>query len=132
MVARSCTAKRSVFNPIPWFIAVALLIGVFAVVTEAKAGSIDAAGFGRSLVDSPPSTPPSIGWVLEQTGATGTRITWTPKASGSYTINVVVGDSVGSATVWALGSEERTDVVSIFPVVDAEIVESANLIINEN
>ena len=134
MVSQRRRAKRSVFNPIPWFIAIsiALLIGVFAVTTEAKAGSVDAAEVGTSAVGSPSLTAPSIGWELEGTQVTGTRIGWTPKSSGTYTINVAVGNSTGSVTVWAAGSEARTDSVSIWPAVDAKFVESANLVINEN
>ncbi len=133
LVSQSRKGKRSVFNPIPWVIAIALLIGVFAVATEAKAGSVDAAdGAGTSSVGSPSLTAPSIGWELDRTQVSGTRITWTPKSSGSYTINVVVGSSIGSATVWASGSQSRSDSVSIWPAVDAKFVESANLVINEN
>ena len=132
MVSHSRRAKRSVFNPVPWFIAIALIIGVFAVATEAKAGSVDAADAGTPAVGSSSLTAPSIGWELEGSQVTGTRIGWTPKSSGTYTINVVVGNSTGSVTVWAAGSEARTDSVSIWPAVDAKFVESANLIINEN
>ena len=132
MVSHSRKAKRSSFNPIPWLIAIALLIGVFAAATEAKAESVDAAGAGFSAVGSPSLTAPSIGWELDRSLVSGTRITWTPKSSGSYTINVVVGDSDGSATVWAVGSEARTDSVSIWPAVDAKFIEGVNLVINEN
>ena len=132
MVSQSRTAKRSSFNPVPWIIAIALIIGVFAVVTEAKAGSVDALEAGSSAVGSPFLTAPSIGWELDGTQVTGTRISWTPKSSGTYTINIAVGDSIGSVTVWAAGSEVRTDLVSIWPTVDAKFVENANLVISEN
>ncbi|PKB68094.1 MAG: hypothetical protein BZY81_02745 [SAR202 cluster bacterium Io17-Chloro-G4] len=133
MVSQSRTAKRSVFNPIPWIFAIALLIGIFTLLaTEAKAGSVDATGAGTVSVNSPSLTPPSIGWELDRTQVSGTKVTWTPKASGSYTINVVVGDSVGTATVWASGSEIRTDSVTIIPALDARFVENANLVISEN
>ena len=136
MVSQSRRAKRSNFlasvNPILWAIAIILVVGVFAVATEAKAESVDAAEVGYSTVGSPSLTAPSIGWELNRTDVVATRISWTPKNSGSYTINVVVGDSFGSATVWATGAQARIDLVSIWPAVDPMFVEGVNLVINEN
>ena len=54
------------------------------------------------------------------------------QSSGSYIINVVVGDSAGSAIVWASGSESESDSVSLWLAVDARFVDSACLVITEN
>lgn len=136
MASQSRNAKRSgfrsIFNLIPWAIAIVLIIGVLAVVTEAKAGTVGAADSATSSVGSPSLTAPSIGWELDRTEVVGTQITWTPESSGSYTINVMVGDSFGSATVWVSGSVVRTDSVNIWPAIDPMYVESVNLVINEN
>ena len=132
MISKSRSAKCSSFNPILWVIAIALIIGVVAFVTETKAGTVDAFGNSTSSVDSPSLTAPSIGWELDGTNVSGAKITWTPKSSGSYTINVVMGDSVGSATMWTSGSKPRSDSVSIWPAVDARFVDRTSLGITEN
>ena len=74
-----------------------------------------------------------MAWTVDGShNLTGPNVTWTPAASSNYTISLIVGSSTGLISVNNSGTAQRTDAVTISPVVAANLVSTIDLLSSED
>ena len=86
------------------------------------------------MVTGPSSTPPGIGWTLTGDRIERSKITWTPKLSGSFNVKVEINNAgpEGSSNVSGIQDIEQTDLVALSPTIDLADVSTIEIVIVEN
>lgn len=113
-------------------VAAGLILAVWLVTSEAHAGvPVDNTFSTTAAVSAPWAEAPSVGFLLTGTDVSGARIQWTPRETGAYTINVIVGGSSGSITVSGSGEVSRTDNIALDPPVEPHLMNDVSLAISQ-
>ena len=101
-----------------------MLLIVAALVALTATGGAYAAteSTGEQNVLGPAGEPVTIGWVVDRTQVTGVSLTWSPLEEGVYTIEVMIGDSIGLITTPLAAADYRTDTIPLDEYVDTELV----------
>ena len=77
---------------------------------------------------------PSIGWTLTNGMIDGAKVTWKSDDSEEYNLRVTINtsSSQGTLNVDAVEGVERTDTVSLSPIIDPKDVNTVKIVIEED
>ena len=111
---------------------VVVLVATVGIYAASITGSTKTLGGTGDVTVGAPSTTVSTAYTLDASNnVSAVDVTWTPGANSNYTIKVAVGASTGSASISSSGTVQRTDAVTISPVVAADAVSTVNVVITE-
>lgn len=109
-----------------------LLMAIFMAGMVFTGAAFAAETAGPTQVTSASSGPVVIGWHVVRTQVDAVTVTWTPSATGAYTIDVTLGLSTGRIqTPLIEAAIQRTDLVPLTQPVDAEAVNTVEVVIFE-
>ena len=111
----------------------AILFATVGIYAASVSGSTKTLGGTGSVTVGAPAVSAAVSWTVDGNGdVTAAIVDWTPAALGDYTLNVTVGASSGTFSCTTCGSGGRSDSVSISPVVAADAVSGATVVIIED
>ena len=111
----------------------AILFATVGIYAASVTGSTKTLGGTGSVTVSAPATSAAVSWTVDASGdVTAATVAWTPASAGDYTLKVQVGASTGTFSCTVCGTSARTDSVTISPVLAADSVSAATVVIIED
>ena len=111
---------------------IAVLFATVGIYAASITGSTKTLGGTGDVAVSAPASAVTTAYTVDSSNqVTAVDVTWTPAANSNYTIKVKMGSSTGSASISTSGTVQRTDAVTISPVVAADAVTTVNVSIIE-
>ena len=111
----------------------AILFATVGIYAASVTGTTKTLGGTGSVTVSAPASAAAISWTVDSSGdVTAAVVDWTPASEGDYTLNVTVGAGSGTFSCTTCGTTPRSDSVSISPVVAADAVSGATVVIIED
>ena len=111
----------------------AILFATVGIYAASVTGSTKTLGGTGSVTVSAPATSAAVSWTVDSSGdVTAATVAWTPASAGDYTLKVQVGASTGTFSCTTCGTSARTDSVTISPVLAADSVSAATVVIIED
>lgn len=106
-------------------------VGVYAASVTGSPKALG--GTGSVTVSAPTSSTVTSTFITDSSGdVTSVKVGWTPSSTNAVDIRVIVGSSTGTLSVTPADTTAREDTISISPVVAADLVTTAEVIINES
>jgi hypothetical protein len=107
-------------------------VGIYA---ASMTGSTQRLGGTGSVTVSAPSTTASAAYTLTSGQVTSVSVTWTPTATGTYSVTATMGGSTGTTTGVVIGAPDvgvsRTTSVTISPALNADLATAITVVINQ-
>jgi len=107
-------------------------VGVFA---AGMTGSSNRLGGTGAVTIETPTTSASVTYTITSGSVTAASVTWTPLATGTYSVDVIIGSGSGSTTGVVIGAPDvgvsRATSVTISPSVPQGSATSVTVVINQ-